>query len=153
MEDFKKAIARCEARLYRLKAAAAIQQQVNAVKEQVFQKKYDEVLNKHILNLFRKSGEELNSSHEHRTVKIINGEIVRMRLDFLHGQADGIKVVFERENIAMYIWFAPQVHTSKIIFKIISAGKGIDFAASYNLSEIHQSFLLELIGEKLKQLT
>lgn len=150
MEDLKKAIARCEARLHRLKAAAAVQRNISFAKEQAFQKHYDEVLNKYILNLFRKSGEELNSSHEHRTVRIVNGDIVRLRLDFLHGQADGIKVVFERDNIAMYVWFSPQVNAEKIIFKMISTGKGINVMESYNLDEIGDLFFLDLIGRKTK---
>lgn len=151
MEDLKKAIARCEARLHRLKAAAAIQEKINLAKEQVFQRQYDEVINKHILNIFRKSGEELNSAHEHRTARVINGEIVRLRLDFLHGQADGIKAVFERENLTMYIWFSPLASCEKIVFKIVSARRDLNFTQQYSLPEIGQSFLLELIGDRVRQ--
>jgi len=151
MEDLKKAIARCEAKLYRLKEEAATQEKINSVKEAAFEKRYDEVLNKYILSFFRKPAEELNGNHEHRAVKIINGDIVHLRLDFLHGQADGIKVLFARSNITMYIWFSPQISSQKIVFKLVSARKGINASCRYNLDEIHESFLPGLIGEKLRE--
>ncbi len=149
MLDLKKAIARCEARLFRLKAAAAIEREIQAA----FQTRYNEVVSKYILSVFRPPGEEMDHTHEHRAVKIVNGEIVRLRLDFLHGQADGIKAVFERGDSAMYIWFSPDTGSGKIRFKVISAAKGIHFSKSYDLDEIGADFLLELIGAEAKQLS
>lgn len=147
MEDLKKAIARCEIKLLKLKETLALKQKVDLKKQDVFQKNFDEVLNRSILSLFRKNSETLNHTHEHRTVKIINGEIVQLRLDFLHGQADGMKVLFARENLTMYIWFSPQVHTGKIVFKIMCAAHNIHLSQAYFPEEIDNFFLPELISE------
>ena len=152
MEDLKKAIERCEAKLIRLKLAAAKQKKADVLKGHFFQQQYDAVLSKSILSLFKRPANDLYSNHEHRAVKIINGDIVSLRLDFLHGQADGLKVVFERENIAMYIWFSPDVKAEKIVFKLVSAGKNINFTGAYRLEEINSDFLLNLIAEKSGQL-
>jgi hypothetical protein len=152
MEDLKKAIERCEAKLIRLKLAAAKQKKADVLKGHFFQQQYDAVLSKSILSLFKRAADDLYNNHEHRAVKIINGDIVSLRLDFLHGQADGLKVVFERENIAMYIWFSPDVKAEKIVFKLVSAGKNINFTGAYRLEEINSEFLLHLIAEKSGQL-
>jgi hypothetical protein len=61
---------------------------------------YDEVLNKHVLHAFRKTNEESDRAHDHRAIKIIAGELVNLRLDSLHGQADGIKVSLEKKRSA-----------------------------------------------------
>jgi hypothetical protein len=152
MEDLKKAIERCEAKLIRLKSAAVEQQKEGQLQDFFFQQRYDAVLSKYVLSLFKRSPEQLRVNHEHRAVKIINGDIVRLRLDFLHGQADGLKVFFERENIAMYIWFSPDVRAEKIVFKLISAGKNINFTGAYSLDEINSEFLINLISVKSAQL-
>jgi hypothetical protein len=116
------------------------------LRKKAFLSKYDEVLNTCILSVFRKTLEEFDRTPDHRAVKIINGEVVYLRLDSLHGQADGIRIFLDREQLPMYIWFAPDILTGKIAFKLLYGEK--EKKERYDLSEITSEFLINLIAKK-----
>ncbi len=113
--------------------------------KKTFLDQYDEVLNKHILCFFRKSSEEHDRPHDHRALRVIDGELVKLRLDSLNGQADGIKVSLEKENIPMYIWFAPDRVAGQILFKTVCGDRRKRM--SYKLDQITPDFLLNLISK------
>lgn len=113
--------------------------------EKAFLKQYDEVLNKYILHVFRKSNEEYDRPHDHRALKVIDGEVVKLRLDSLHGQADGIKVSLEKESVPMYIWFRPDSVGGKIIFKTVCGDRRKRM--KYDLEQITHDFLLNMISK------
>jgi hypothetical protein len=116
--------------------------------EELFLKKYDEVLNQHILSVFRRTTEETDRAHDHRVLKIIKGEIVRLRLDVLQGQADGIKVHYENDPFPMYIWFGPDVASKKIVFKMMGGSSESEVVEYYDLKDVSKEFLLEFISKK-----
>lgn len=108
-----------------------------------FLQQYDEVLNKQILYLFRKTNEEHDRAHDHRALKVIDGELVNLRLDSLNGQADGIKVSLEKESVPMYIWFSPGALAGQIIFKTVCGERRKRMC--YQLEQITPDFLINLI--------
>ncbi len=108
-----------------------------------FLEQYDELLNKEILSLFRKTNEEHDRAHDHRALKVIDGEVVKLRLDSLNGQADGIKVSLEKESVPMYIWFSPDAIARQIIFKTVCGERRKNMR--YKLEQITSDFLVNLI--------
>ncbi len=112
-------------------------------REENFLKNYDRVLNHYILNECRKPGD---ASHEHRAHRMIGDELIELRLDTLNGEADGIKVFFEKQKVPMYIWFSPNVTAEKIVFKIVCHGRTA--IEQYLLEEITEGFLLGMITVK-----
>lgn len=110
---------------------------------QTFLEQYDEVLNKHVLHVFRKTNEEYDRAHDHRAIKIIAGELVNLRLDLLNGQADGIKVSLEKKGEPMYIWFQPDTVAGKMLFKIVCGEKRKSLR--YKPEQITHDFLMDLI--------
>jgi|GEM_PF-6011617 len=148
MEDLKKAIQERAEKPEHIKKEITRRIEEKIRREEAFLKNYDEVLNTRILNIFRKTIEETDRSHDHRALKIINGELVHMRLDSFQGQAEGIKVDFDSDNVPMYIWFNPDPSIQKIIFKIMYEGERISEIEHYDLEEIGSDFLIGLITKK-----
>lgn len=148
MEDLKKEVSVQTSRPERVKKEIERRIEAKAKQEQLFLKNYDVVLNKYILNMFRRTAEEMDRSHDHRALKIVNGEMLHLRLDFLQGQAEGIKVDSDTENHSMYIWFNPDVTSQKIVFKLMYEGETIGDLERYGLHEIHPEFLITLISKK-----
>lgn len=112
-------------------------------REENFLKNYDRILNQYILNECRKPGD---ASHDHWAHRMIGDELIELRLDTLNGEADGIKVFFEKEKAPMYIWFSPNVAAEKIVFKIVCNGKTA--IEQYLLEDISEGFLLGMITVK-----
>jgi hypothetical protein len=120
--------------------------------EELFLKKYDEVLNKNILSVFRRTMEETERAPDHRALKIIKGQVVRLRLDSLNGQADGIKVYYGNDTLPMYIWFSPDVVSKKIVFKMMVGSSGSEMVEQFDLEEVSKEFLLDFISKKHRKL-
>jgi hypothetical protein len=147
MEDLKRTILEREPKPESVKKEIARRVEEKIQREGVFLKKYDEVLNTYILNIFRKATDEISGSHDHRAIKIIGGEVIHLRLDSLHGQADGIKVFFGQDEMLMYLWFSPDPHSEKIVFKMFYGGE--ERTEHYALEAITKEFLTELICKNL----
>ncbi len=148
MEDLKTAILERREKPEHVRKEIAKRIEEKTLREEAFLNGYDTVLNTRILNIFRKTAEETDRSHDHRALKIINGEFVHLRLDSVKGEAEGIKVDFEAEILPMYIWFSPDPGTQKIIFKLMYDGERIGEVERYNLDEIGNEFLIDLITKK-----
>lgn len=148
MEDVKKVVSEKAERPELVKKEIARRVEEKTKREEVFLKKYDEVLNKHILNVFRKTVEETERSHDHRALKIVNGEVLHLRLDCIQGQAEGIKVDSDSENHSMYLWFSPDPTCEKMVFKFMYEGETIYETERYSLDEVDEDFFILLIGKK-----